>query len=147
MFFLLLCYYLPLKKSGAKLESLLPKDDFCQIWLKLAQWFWRRCLKFVNVFSLFRNYLPLKKGGALQLYKLKFPSHKNALCQVWLKLANWFFRRRFLNFVHLFSVLRNNLPLEKGLSIYFQNWNFLHPGQRCFVPSLVEIDLMILEIF
>ena len=90
MFFLLLRNYLPLKKSGANLESPLPKDDFCQIWLKLAQWFWRRCLTFVIVFSLFRNYLPLKKGGALQLYKLKFPSHKNALCHVWLKLAQWF---------------------------------------------------------
>ena len=39
VFFLLLRNYLPLKKSGANLESPLPKDDFCQIWLKLAQWF------------------------------------------------------------------------------------------------------------
>jgi hypothetical protein len=29
-----------------KLESLLPKDDLCQVWLKLAQWFWRR--RFLN---------------------------------------------------------------------------------------------------
>ena len=38
---------------------------------------------FVNVFSLFRNYLPLEKGGALPLNKLESPSHKNALLQVW----------------------------------------------------------------
>ena len=32
--------------------------------MKLAQWFWRRrFLNFVNVFSLFRNYLRLEKGG------------------------------------------------------------------------------------
>ena len=31
-----------------------PRDALCQIWLKLAQWFWRRrFLNFVNVFSLF----------------------------------------------------------------------------------------------
>jgi hypothetical protein len=25
-----------------KLETHLPKDDLCQVWLKLAEWFWRR---------------------------------------------------------------------------------------------------------
>ena len=42
---------------------------------------------FVNVFSQFHNYLPLEKGGALYLNKLESPSPKDALCQVWLKLA------------------------------------------------------------
>ena len=74
-----------------KLESPSPKDALCQDWLKLAQWFWRRkFFNFVNVFALFRNYLPLEKGGALHLNKLESPSPKNALCQVWLKLAQWF---------------------------------------------------------
>jgi hypothetical protein len=27
------------------LESPLPKDDLCQVWSKLAQWFWRRSQK------------------------------------------------------------------------------------------------------
>ena len=63
------------------------KDDLCLVWLKLAQFFWRRrFLKFINVFLLFCNYLPLEKGGALHLDKLKSPSFKDALCQVWLKL-------------------------------------------------------------
>jgi hypothetical protein len=26
-------------------ESLVPKDDLCKVWLKLAQWFWRRSRK------------------------------------------------------------------------------------------------------
>ena len=60
----------------------------CQVWLKLAQWFWRRgFFNFVNVFSLFRNYLPLEKGGVLHLNKLESPSPKDALGQVWLKFA------------------------------------------------------------
>ena len=79
-----------------KLKSPSPKDALCQVWLKLAQWFWRRrFFNFVNVFSLFRNYLPLEKGGALHLNKLESPSPKDALCQVWLKLAQWFWRRRW----------------------------------------------------
>ena len=32
---------------------------------------------FVNVFSLFLNYLPLEKSGALHLNKLKSPSPKS----------------------------------------------------------------------
>ena len=50
---------------------------------------------FVNVFLLFRNYLPLDIGGALHLNKLESPSPKDTLCQVWLKLTQWFLRRRW----------------------------------------------------
>ena len=123
MFFALFHYFLPLEKGRAlhlnKLESPSPKDALCQVWLKLAQWFWRRrFLNFVNIFSLFRNYLPLEKGGAHHLNKLESPSPKDALCQVWLKLAQWFWRRRFLNFVNIFSLFRNYLPLEKVGAIH-----------------------------
>ena len=84
----------PLGKGGPFIWS--PKDALWQVMLKLAQWFWRRIFfYFVNVFLLFRNYLPLKKGGALHLNKLESLSHKDALCQVWLKLAKWFWRRRW----------------------------------------------------
>jgi hypothetical protein len=44
--FLLFCDYLPFEEDLAlysnNLESPLPKDDLCQVWLKLACWFWRR---------------------------------------------------------------------------------------------------------
>ena len=79
-----------------KLESPSPKDALCQVWIKLALCFWRRgFFNFVNVFSLFRNYLLLEKGGPLHLNKLDSPSPRVALCQVWLKFAQWFWRRRF----------------------------------------------------
>ena len=151
MYFLLFRSYLPLEKDVRvkKLEYHLPKDALCQVWLKLAQWFWRskkilkfhqcifviswlsflgkgqdpsfeqnwiqftmpgcfvlslveigqavlekKILKFVNVFSPFRNYLPFGKDVALDLNKLESPSPKDTLCQVWLKLAQWFWRRR-----------------------------------------------------
>jgi hypothetical protein len=46
---LLFCDYFPLAKGNPlhfnNLEpnsSPPPPDNFCQVWLKLAQWFWRR---------------------------------------------------------------------------------------------------------
>ena len=38
---------------------------------------------------------PLEIRGALHLNKLIYPSPKDDLCQVWLKLARWFWRRRW----------------------------------------------------
>ena len=74
----------PWKKGGAlylnKLQTPSPKGDLCQDWLKLAQWFWRRrFFQVVNVFSQFRNYLHLEKGGALHLNKLESPLPKDEL--------------------------------------------------------------------
>ena len=88
------------KRVGAlhlnKVEFPSPKDLLCQLWLKLAHWFWRRrFLKFVNEFSQFQNSLPLEKFGALHLKKLETPLPNDTLCQVWLKLAKWFWRRRW----------------------------------------------------
>ena len=54
----------------------------------------------------------------LYLNKLESPSPKNALWQVWLQLVQWFLRRIFLNFINVFLLLRNYLPLEKGRALY-----------------------------
>ena len=72
------------------------KDALCQVWLKLAQWFWeRRFWNFFNVSLLFCNYLPIEKGVALHLNKLESPWSKDALCQVWkLKFAQLFWKRK-----------------------------------------------------
>ena len=51
-------------------------------------------------------YLPLEKGMVLYLNKLEPPSPKDALCQVWLKLAPWLRKKRFFNFVNVFSLFR-----------------------------------------
>ena len=70
--------------------------------------------------------------------KLKSPSPKNDLYQVWLKLANWFLERRFFYlsmyicfFVLIFSLKRT------GALIW--NLNSLHPRM------LVEIGPVVLE--
>ena len=130
--------YLPLKKGWAlhlkKLESSSPRDTLCQVWLKLdhSSRFWRRrFLNFINVFPIFCNYLSWEKGGALYLNKLESPSPKNALCQVWLKLAQWFWRRRFFN-------------VGKGRGPSFEETWILF-AQGYFVPNLVEIGPVVLE--
>ena len=56
----------------------------CQVWLKLAKWFWGR--RFLNVGNQFSLYLPL--------------------------LDQWFLRRRFLNVCKLFSLLYYYLPMN-----------------------------------
>jgi hypothetical protein len=76
------------------LNPLPPKDDLCKVWFKLAQWFWRsRFLNDPTPFLHFCDYLPLEEDLALYLNKLKFPSPKDNLYQVWLNLACWFWRR------------------------------------------------------
>ena len=63
-----------------KLDPIHPRMLCAKFDFKLAQWFWRkRFLNFVNVFSLFRNYLLLEKGWALHLNKLESPLPKDAL--------------------------------------------------------------------
>ena len=74
--------------SLEQLESPSPKAALCQVWLKLAQWFWWwRFFNFVHLFLLFRNYLTLEMGVALHLNNFESPQPKDALCQVWLKMA------------------------------------------------------------
>ena len=62
-----------------KLEYSSPKDALCQVWLKLAHWFWR---KFLILSMYFRYFIiiSLGKGQGLLLNKFESPSPKNGLC-------------------------------------------------------------------
>ena len=55
----------------------------------------KKIFNFNMFFYYFVIISPWKRGGALHLNKLESPSPKDALCQVWLKLAQWFWRRRW----------------------------------------------------
>jgi hypothetical protein len=95
------------------------KDDLCPVWLKLAQWFWRR--RFLNdliPFLHFWDYLALEEDLALYLNKLEFPSPKDNVYQVWLNLACWFWRRRFLKCFSVFLLFCYYLLLERGNSLH-----------------------------
>ena len=54
----------------------------------------KQIFKFVNIFSLFCYYLALEKSVVGHLNKLESPSPKDTLYQAWLKLVQWFVRRR-----------------------------------------------------
>jgi hypothetical protein len=69
--------------SWNKFESPSPQDDLCQVWLKLAQWFWRKRFKNEPIpFLHICDYLPFEEDLAFYMNKLKFPSSKDNLYQV-----------------------------------------------------------------
>ena len=74
-------------------------------------------------FHYFDRYYLFFENGTLHLNKLESHSHKDALCQVWLKLVRWFWRRRFLNFANIFSLCCYYLPLEQGGPLIWTNLN------------------------
>ena len=81
----------------------------------------KKIFKFRQCIFALSKCLSLAKGVALHLNKLEFPSPKDALCQLWLKFAKWFWRR-FLNFVNVFLLFRNSLPLEKGVALHLRKF-------------------------
>ena len=67
----------------------------------------------------FRYYLPLERGVALYFNKLDTPPPKNALCQVWFKLAKRFWRRRFfLNILNRNLLFHYYLPSKKDVALH-----------------------------
>ena len=123
-----------------KLESPSCTRGFGWNWLSGS---WEKIsLNFVNVFLLFCYYLPLEKDAVLYLNKLESPSPKDALCQVWLMLAHWFLRRRFLNFVNAFSLFRNYLPWEKSGALQLNKLKFPAP-----LDTLYQVWLKLVQWF
>ena len=54
------------------------------------------------------------KDGALHLNKLESPSPKDALCQVWLKLAQCIWRHENMCFIHN---RRGGVEVERSLPV------------------------------
>jgi hypothetical protein len=134
--FLQYCDYLTFEEDLAlylyKLEFPLPKNNLYHVWLNLACWFWRRFLNIFSAFSLFRYYIPLEKGYPLHLNKLESPSPKDDVYQVWLKLAQWFWRKRFLNDPIPFLHFCDYLPLEEELVLYLNELEFPLPKDNLY---------------
>ena len=60
-----------------------------------------------------------------------------------MKFEHWFWRRIFFNFINVFSLFRNYLDWKAVWPFIWQIWIPL--SKWCFVPSLVEIGLVVLE--
>ena len=82
----------------------------------------------------------MEKGGAFHLNKRESPLPT----EVWLKLSQWFWRRRFLNIYIIIFFISPLSPLGEGRGPSFEK--YLFPStQKLFVRSLVEIDPVVLE--
>ena len=115
-----------------KFESPLLKDALCQVWFKLAKGFRRRIfLNILNRNLIFRYNLPLEKCVTLHLNKLESRTPKDVLCKVWLKLAQCFWSRRFINIFNLILLFCYYLSLEKSVSFIWTNLNPLHTRMLC----------------
>ena len=74
------------------------------------------------------------------------PLRKVALCQFWLKSAQWLCRIRFIYFTNIFSLqyILFFYPLGKRASSFtWTNLNPLHP--RTFCLSLVKLEQVVLK--
>ena len=56
----------------------------------------------------------MEKDRVLHLNKLESPLPKYTLCQILLKLAQWFWRGNFFNFINVFSLFCYHLPFGKA---------------------------------
>jgi hypothetical protein len=103
----------------------------------------KKSFKWPHPIFAFCDYLPVEKDLALYLNKLEFPPPKDVY-QVWLNLACWFWRRRFLIFFNCICTFLLLSPLGEGQSPSFEE-TWIPPFQGWFVPSLVRIDPVVLE--
>jgi hypothetical protein len=93
------CDYLPFKEDLAlylnNLESPLPKDDLYQLSLIEIGLLVLEKKIFKNFQCIFTLLLlsPLGERQSPSYEQFRIPSPKDDLCQVWLKLAKWFWRR------------------------------------------------------
>ena len=129
----------PSFKKNLEIESHSPKDALCQVWLKLAQWFWRK--RFLNFAILYLS--PLGTESALHLNKLKSPSPKDTLGQISLKLAKWFLRRRFFIYFQYNFAISQLSPLGKKKDPSFEP-TWIPINQRNVVQSFVKIGPVVL---
>ena len=115
---------------------------FGQIWNPYIQ----GCivLNFVNAFSLFLKYLPLEKVWVPSCEQIRIPSPKDVLCQFWLTLTQWFWRR-FLKFRQNIFAISQFPPLEKGGGLHLKKKTWIPFTQGLSLPSLFEIGPLALE--
>jgi hypothetical protein len=61
----------------------------------------KKFFKWPHSIFAFLDYLPFVEDLVHYLNNSWFPLPKDDLCQVWLKLAGWFWRRRFFQYKHM----------------------------------------------
>jgi hypothetical protein len=138
--------YLPLKRGYPlplkTLESSPSKDDFCQVGLKLAQWFWRRFKMTPFHFYIFVIISPLKRTWPF-IWTYLNSLHPRIICtkfdSVWPTGSGVDFSKFSVHF-QSFAIIS---PWRGAIPFLWINLNPLHP--KMILPSLVKIGPMVLE--
>ena len=108
---------------------------FCQVWLKLAQWFWKENFQISPMyFRYFVIIFPFKRAWPFIWANLNPPSSKDDFCKVWWKLVRWFWRSWFSNFVNVFLLFRTYVIIshwKRAGPFTWTNLNPLHPRMLC----------------
>ena len=121
-----------------KLEWSLPNADFCYLWIKLAQWVWRRYKNFVIHVCYFFSLSPLGKEWGPSLKEIYIPYNQGCLVpnlgeidpvgmETIFKFRQWIFAISLLT------------PQGKKREWPFIWATWIPFTHRCLVSSLVEI--------
>ena len=108
-------------------------------------WLYVRAITLIKRKKITLSFLRIE--WSLYLQKLGSPSPKDALCQVWLKLAQWFWSRKpgFYNLSMCFCVFAIAWISASKTSNSSCKQTWIPFLQECFVRSLVEIGPEVLE--
>ena len=103
-----------------------------------------RILNIFNIILKFCFHLPLDRSVVVHLNKFESPPSKDVLYHLCLKLASMVLEKKiFKYFQYNFTILLSS-PLGEGRGRSFEQiW--IPSIQGCFVPSLLEIGLVVLE--
>ena len=112
-------------------KSFQTRDTICQVWLKLAQWFWRRFLNFRH-FVIISSW---KRAGPFIWIKFTQGCFLLSMIEFW--------RGIFWNlsmYFHYFVVIS---PWKREGPLIWTNW--ILSTKEWFVQSLIEIGPVVLE--
>ena len=126
--------------SFDKPESPSPKDALWQVWLKLAQRFWRRNFWISSMyFCYFVIISPWKRAGP-SFEQIWIPVIQGCIVPSLVEIGPLVLEKKIFKFCQCIFAIALLSPLGKGWGPLFeQTWVLI--SQECFVPSLVEIGL------
>ena len=142
------CYYLQCKKVWPfdlnKLKSSLPRDAFCQVWLKLAQWSREEdFFKSSIYFDYFVNISPWKKERPF-IERPWIPFIQGYFVLSLVQIGSVVLEKKIFKISHCIFCNFIIIAFWKKAKPFI--WSNLNPyTQGWFVASLVEIGLVVLE--
>jgi hypothetical protein len=115
-----------------KLEIPSTQGKYVPSLIDFGELFLEKILKNFQCIFTFLHLSPFGKGNPLPLNKLESPPSMDNLYQVSLKLAQWFWRRRFLNDPTPFLHVCDYLSSEEDLALHLNKLKFPSPKDNLY---------------